>query len=116
MIFQVGKVLSDFPQDDKTTDEPTEPSDDKKLDNDNEENTKESVELLGVTDEKVNSDSSNVEMVNVDAPKEDIETDSSELEGAVKSEVNGDVSSEVNIDNVSEDVDPLSSADSQVKL
>ena len=79
-------------------------------------NAEEIVESSDVSEEKLNSDSSSVEMVNVDAAKKEIETDNSELEGAVKSEVNGDVISEVNIENVLEDVDPLSSADSQVQL
>ena len=121
VVFQVGKILSDFPQEDTTTDESAESTDDKKSEKLNEENegitnAEEIVESSDVSEEKLNSDSTSVEMVNVDAAKKEIETDNSELEGAVKSEVNGDVISEVNIENVLEDVDPLSSADSQVQL
>ncbi len=123
-VFQVGKILPDFPGKENTTDDSTESTDDKKSDNVNDENktsteAEESVESLDVApDEKVTSDSSSVEMVTVDPDpsKEEIETDIPELEDTVKSEVNGDVNSDFKSENELEDVDPLSSADSQVLI
>jgi hypothetical protein len=117
-VFQVGKILPDFPGKENTTDDSTESTDDKKSDkNKTSTEAEESVESLDVVpDEKVTSESSSVEMVTVDPDpsKEEIETDIPELEDTVKSEVNGDVNSDVKSENELEDVDPLSSADSQV--